>query len=323
MPRNKASPQKPHGKIRVLLVDDDGMARTAWKKVLGKSSQIKVIGEATPREFIRSIRNIAEPEVIVGGFSFVERGLIRSAKLIKTWGSRPKIIVIGENKEQVKEAYKAHADWAVASPFSEQDLITWIRAMSDDAKRLCSEYLSELVAIQKDNNQEEQFIKLIQEMLQLLFHPDLINPEKMETSDLSHPIRHGRLIFRNQAKKENLAEKDGLLKFDEFWEDARQNHGAKYVTVDVYNSEVIPSAIQSLGEYLTNLHGLFGLVIGRSLLKASLYPLTVALFENEKKAILPISDSELKEMLEYKAGGVNPVCLLQDLYQQLIADTGN
>lgn len=123
------------GKIRVLLVDDDEMARNAWKKVVSKSSQIQVIGETTLRDLERNIRNIYAPEVIVSGFPFVERGLVRSEKLIKTWGNFPKIIVICENKEQIKAGYKAHADWAAASPFSDQDLVTWIRAMSDNASR--------------------------------------------------------------------------------------------------------------------------------------------------------------------------------------------
>jgi hypothetical protein len=78
-----------------------------------------------------------------------------------------------------------------------------------------------------------------------------------------------------------------------------------------------------LGKYLNPLHGSFGIIIGRGLVKTNLHPLTIALFENEKKAILLLGDAELQEMLEYKAGGVNPACLLQDLYQKLIADAGN
>jgi DNA-binding NarL/FixJ family response regulator len=313
------------GKIRVLLVDDDEMARNAWKKVVSKSSQIQVIGETTLRDLERNIRNIYAPEVIVSGFPFVERGLVRSEKLIKTWGNFPKIIVICENKEQIKAGYKAHADWAAASPFSDQDLVTWIRAMSDDAKRLCSEYLAELVAIQKGSDQAQRFIKLIQGMLQLLFHPDLINPEKLDPLDSSQFFPKSRLLFRNQAKNDTVADKRkiGISTFDEFWKDARQNHESKYIAIDIYNSEITPVAIRVLGKYLTNLHGLFGIIIGRGPIKTRLYPLTVALFENEKKAILLLSDAELQEMLEYKAGGVNPACLLQDLYQKLIADAGN
>jgi len=58
-------------------------------------------------------------------------------------------------------------------------------------------------------------------------------------------------------------------------------------------------------------------------MKRGLHPLTVALFENEKRAILVLGEAELQEMLEYKVGGVNPACLLQDLYPKLIADAGN
>lgn len=308
------------GKIRVLLVDDDEMARNAWKKVLSKSSQIQVVGEAISRELVRNKNDIPVPEIIVSGFSFVEKGLIHSAKLIKTWGHSPKIIIICENKEQIKAAYKARADWAVAIPFSDQDLVTWIRAMSDDAKRLCGEYLERLNNLPGEGVQQSTFEKLIADMLQLLFHPDLVNPEKVDGIQSTRGAPFGRLIFRNQAKRqETAATEDEKKIFDEFWEDVRHTHKGKYITVDVHNSGLTPETIQSLGAYLTNIHGSFGLVIGRGSIAGKLYSLSISMFENEKKAILLLGDEDLQAMLEFKAGGVNPVCLLQDMYQRIIA----
>jgi DNA-binding NarL/FixJ family response regulator len=300
-------------------VDEDEMARNAWQRILSRSSQIEVIGETTPLELIRNFRDIPTPEIVVAGSSFAERGLIRSEKIRKQWGSFPKTIIVCENEEKVKAAFKARADWASIGPFSDQELITWTRALSDDAKRLCSEYLSELTTMEKGTDQHKTFLKLMQDILQLLFHPDLVNPKKMDSSNLSQEISRGRLIFRNQAKRG----KNRISDFNEFWEDAREFHQAKYVTVDIYNSEIVPAAIQALGKYLSNLHGSLGLIIGRSSEKPKLSPLTVALFENEKKVVIMLSDTEIQEMLEYKAGGVNPACLLQDLYQNLIADAEN
>jgi hypothetical protein len=296
------------------------MARSAWKRVLNKSSQIQVIGETTPLELIRNMKEIPIPEIVVAGFPFVESGLDRAEKIQKQWGNVPKTIILCRNKEEVKAAFKAHADWAAAVPFDDQDLITWIRALSDDAKRLCSEYLSELTALPQGSGHSQDFVRLIEAMLQLLFHPDLVNPERIESMDIAKLAHQGRVVFRNQARKENPAGNNGKPKFDEFWEDVRQHHDAKYVTVDVYNAEIPASAVQTLGAYLTDFHGSFGIIIGRGSLRSRLYPLTVAFFENNKRVILLCSDTEIQEMLEYKAGGVNPTCLLQDLYQKLIAD---
>lgn len=320
MARRKHLFNKATGQIRVLLVEDDDMARAGWKRVLGKSDQIRVVGETTLHALIKNIEKIPLPEIIITGFSFVERGMILSDELKKTWGNFPKNIIICENKEQVRIAYRSHADWATTKPFIDQDLVTWVRALSDDAKRLCSEYLAELVSIEKGSGQQQKFLKLVYAMLQLLFHPDLVNPEKIDLPDSPQSISPGRFVFRNQAKKENSESNGGKgeQKFDDFWEDARQNHESKYVAVDICNSEIDFAAIQRLGKYLTSSHGLLGLIIGRIPIKPRHYPLTVALFENEKKVILLLGDAELQEMLEYKAGGVNPVCLLKDLYQNLM-----
>lgn len=314
MPLKKPLPKELSGKIRVLLVDDNGMARNAWKKVFSKSSQIEVVGEVSPRELVKNTAHVPVPEIIVAGFSIVEQELIQSVRLVKVWGVFPKTIVICENREQVKEAYRKYANWAAVSPFSDQDLVTWIRALGDDAKRLCGEYLSKLITIEKGEGRQQDFLRLTQGILQLLFHPDLVNPEKIEV------FGFGRLVFRNQAKKENVNYDAGrsILKLDEFWEDVRQSHKSKYVAVDIHNSEIDASAVQILGKYLTDSHGRFGLIIGRGVIKESLFSLTAAIYENEKKVILLIGDAALQDMLEYKAGGINPVCLLQDFYQNLI-----
>jgi len=259
----------------------------------------------------------------VAGFRFVESYLVRTEKIKKGRRSWPKTIIICENNEEVRAAFKARADWACTVPFEDQDLITWIRALSDDAKWLCSEYLSELTSTEVRKEQYPVFLKLVQESLQLLFHPDLVNPDKKVVWERLNTVPQGRLIFRNQANRENNAGDKNTTRFNEFWKDMRQYHDAKHVTADVYNSEILSSAIQNLGRYLSTLHGSIGLVIGRSFIRSKIYPLTIALFENEKKIILLLSDLEIQEMLEYKAGGVNPACLLQDLYQQLIADAEN
>jgi hypothetical protein len=99
-------------------------------------------------------------------------------------------------------------------------------------------------------------------------------------------------------------------------------HKSKYVTVDIYNKKLEPGNITSLGEYLTESHGLLGLIIGRKLPSSDIDMMSIALFENERKVVLALDVLLLCEMLEYKAGGINPVCLLQGLYQKLIASTG-
>jgi DNA-binding NarL/FixJ family response regulator len=320
MPRRKPSKRIHAGKIRVLLVDEEDLARRAWKRILQKSSQIEVMGECKPGVFFKEMQNTPEPEVVVAGFSYVSACLAQLPKFQRLWGNVPRTIIICQSKLEIKEAFKAGAEWTVAIPFDDQELVTRVRASSDDAKRLCSDYLSALHALRGDSASDETYLKLIQDILQLLFHPDLVNPERMHVPDRAGRTQHGRLVFRNQAKSGSAARSEHDSRFNEFWEEGRQGHNAKYVTVDVYNAEVTAPALQALGNYLGPLHGTLGLIVGRDPIPSRLSRLAVALFENEKKAILTLGSAEIEEMLEYKAGGVNPTCLLQDLYQRLIAD---
>lgn len=320
MPHRASVPGNRMTKSGVLLVENDSMARNAWKKILSKSNQIRVIGEIATKEIGRIKINFPAPEIILTGFSFVERGLVRSEKLRKMWGTFPKIIVLCENKAQVGEAYRAHVDWAAAAPFNDHHLVTWVRALSADAKRLCEEYLSKLLNAERNELNRNEYYDAAREILQLLYHPDLVNPENIGIPNTGPVQPPQRLLFRNQAGVEAPGSGPEEKRFDEFWIDARQSHGAKYVTADLYNTRIAPAAISTLGRYLGELHGTFGLIVGRDFDEKALYPLTVSLFENERKAILLLDDERLQESLEYKAGGVNPACRLKDFYQKLIAD---
>ena len=312
------SPSQPFGKTRfllqasgeigVLLVDDNALARAAWKRVLSKSKQIKVVGETNPKDILSSAKELEAPEIIVGGLSFMEAGLLKEGRIRSFWGVQPKVILLAENKEQVKSAFKQGTDWAATKPFNDQDLINWVRTLGDDAKQLCSEYIDQLSALRIEKTYSEKYRELVSSILQLLFHPDLVNPEFAER--LSSASLAGRSVFRNQAKEH------------EFWIDANKVYQSRYVTVDIYNTVLESEYVALLGKYLSESHGLLGLIVGRKIPFSRLNAMSVSLFENQRKAVLFLDDSHLREMLEYKAGGINPVCLLQDLYQNLIASAG-
>lgn len=300
---------KASGQIRVLIVDEDAMVRKAWRKVLNDSRQIRVIGEANPFELGKFTNAPEPPEILVAGHSFMEAGYLKGGIQQSFWESRPKVIMIVENREQIKTAFKNGADFAAAKPFDSQDLITWVRALSDDAKRLCSEYHNRFSKIRAIQSQNKKYSELVGSILQLLFHPDLVNPESARM--LADVPLSSRLILRNQAREHK------------FWIDAHEMHRSKYLTFDIYNEPVGADKLKALGKYLSESHGLMGFVIGRNLSMHDLQVVSIAFFENEGKVVLPLDDSQLQAMLEYKAGGVNPAFELENLYQKLIADAGN
>ena len=296
------------GKIRVLLIHENDLARSAWKKVLEKSGHIAVVGAIETLETYHHPENTSAPEIIVASMSILNARVLRANHLKPIFGIRPRIIVLAENKEEVKIAFKEGADWATAEPIDTQDLITRVRALSGDAKKLCAEHRNNFSMIRSGNSQKRRFCDLVSSTFQLIFHPDLVNPECIVPP--SNNSMAGRLVFRNQARDHP------------FWIDAREIHQSKYVAVDVYNKRLKPETIPSLGKYLSESHGLFGLVVGRNSRSIDLDAMSKALFENERKVVLALDVSLLCEMLEYKAGGINPVCLLQDRYQKLIASSG-
>lgn len=297
--------QSAFGKIRVLLIHENELARSAWKKVLGKSDQISVIDAVQNLKSYHLSDVTQPPEIIIANMSILVSGMLRVDQLKTVFGIRPKIIILTENKDDVKIAFKQGADGATAEPFDAQDLITQVRALSGEAENLCAEYRDEFSIIKAGRSQMGKFYDLVSNSLQLIFQPDLVNPESVMTSS-ANPLL-SRLVFRNQARNH------------EFWIDTRQIHQSRYVTVDVYNNKLEPENIVTLGNYLSESHGLLGLIVGRRVLAHDLDEMSIALFENERKVVLILNETLIRDMLEYKAGGINPVCLLQDQYQKLIA----
>lgn len=295
-------------KIRVLLIHENELARSVWKKVLEKSGHIIVIGTIVSLEGYRLPEGTRPPEIIIASISILRTGVLRADLLKTMFGIRPRITILAESKADVKVAFKEGADWAAEEPIDTPDLITRVRALSGDSKRLCAEHRDNFSKISSGDSHKRKFGDLVSSTIQLIFHPDLVNPEYVALPP-NHSLA-GRLVFRNQARDH------------EFWIDTRESHRAKYVTTDIYNKILVPEDITLLGKYLSESHGLFGLAIGRSSTSTALEEMSIALFENEQKVVLPLDISALCEMLEYKAGGINPVCLLQDRYQRLIAAAG-
>lgn len=320
MPTKKSPPKKHPDRVSILIVDENKMARSAWKKILQRSGQVEIVGELALNEIPGKLKQTEPPEVIVAGNSYAEKGFLHNAKVKEIWGYFPKTLVICDKPQQVPPAFKAHADLAVCKPFDDQELVTWVRMISDEAKRLCEEYYGQLISNSAKQKERSGYLKLILSILQLLFHPDLVNPESVDIRD-TDALSNDRLVFRNQAKKGKI-QGNGALNFDEFWEDMRQDHNAKYIPIDIYNSEVPSQAIRRMASYLTPSHSSFGLVIGREKDLFKLRSMQVAQLDNEEKVILLLGHSDLQEMLEYKAGGINPACLLKIQYQQLVIKAG-
>lgn len=144
--------------------------------------------------------------------------------------------------------------------------------------------------------------------MEFLFHPDLVNPSSVERVSRVSGTR--RLIFRNQAAEH------------QFWIETLDTHAAKVVTVDIHDRDLKSENLNTLANFLSASHGNFGLVIGCNFSNL-LQTIPVFILNNSQKAILVITDSELEDMLAYKAGGINPVCLIEDLYQDLIISVMN
>jgi len=305
---NTEHAQTNSNQIRVLLVHENELASSAWEKILSRSGQIKIVDAIVTMESYHLPEGKQPPEIIIASMSFLDTGGLRADRLKAIFGIRPRIIIFSEDKEGVKIAFKEGADWAAVEPIDAQDLITQVRALSGDSKKLCAEYRDRFSLTEQEDRFTKEYCDLVERTMQLIFHPDLVNPESVMLSSI--PSQAGRLVFRNQARAH------------EFWIDARQVHQSKFVTVDIYNKMLEPRNITLLGKYLSITHGLLGLIVGRKSPSSDLNDISIALFENERKVILALGDPQLCEMLEYKAGGINPVCLLQDQYQNLIAMAG-
>lgn len=119
--------------IKVFLVDDHHIVRSALKGELDKRTNISVIGEASNgREAIEMLQNII-PDVILMDISMPEMNGLKATGIIKKKMPDVKILCLSmhDNKNYVSEIIRLGASGYVLKDSSPEELIEAIETVND------------------------------------------------------------------------------------------------------------------------------------------------------------------------------------------------
>jgi len=292
--------------IKVALVDDVPLAIEGWKRSLKNEVDIEIALETTPNK-LSEIRKYPLPVeiILVGAWWLATKAGREWLRTLKGLNYRPKVIAIATTEIEIRNAQKAGVDEAALSPIKRGDLVSLVRGLSRDDKRVSEFYANRLLEIRQAKGNNTSYEDLIYSILQLLFDSDLINPKYVDRD-----IGVRDLIFLNLGKHR-------------FWMEIKTRYGVDYLIFFLgnKNANFVSSELDELGKYLDGPFGRFGILFTRNDAGKNACNLQLAIYKNYQKIILIMNEVHLREMLALKAARMDPLEVLQDLYEEIIGSS--
>lgn len=291
-------------KIKVLLIAKEDLVLEGWSRVLSQAADIELLASINNFSLNTASRLDHPPEIIVAHESW-----LRSPK-VRKWISqvrtkyRTKIIAVVRNTTRGKSLRMIGVDESIQSPFGGQQLINLIRGLSRDDKNLCMYYAQQLESMPRGAAHFGTYIELISNILQLTFSRAFSNPQMKST--YSSGERFVYLTFENRSDHR-------------FWNGLKKSFGTHYVLFSIQNNPaLLTQQFGKLGKYLVEPVGKLGFLCNRQAPEDAFDMLQVAAFQNDGKLILLLSDKQLRTLLAFKAAGVEPTELIEEIYQHLV-----
>jgi hypothetical protein len=180
-----------------------------------------------------------------------------------------------------------------------------IRYINPDA--ICPEaetLKSTLSAIPNGPKYAADYQKLMLEVLNFLFVPDLIDGQ-LEVRTIDGTERRD-IIFTNDSD-------------ESFWDYIRNEHSSLLLMFEVKNTNTIEIAhVNQTATYLGDRLGHLGFILSRNPLEVSARKKIYSVYNdsNPRKMILTLSDKDIEQMLEMKCQGEDPMRYIQKQYRQ-------
>lgn len=293
-----------NNKIKVLLIAEEDLVMEGWSRVLGPATDIELL--ASIQDFSEStvLKLNNPPEIIVAHESWLKSLKARKwISLIRT-NYRTKIIAVVKNAANVKKLRLIGVDESIQLPFRGRQLIDLIRGLSRDDKNLCMYYAQQMESTPRGAEHFGTYIELISNILQLIFSQVLTNLQVRNT--YSSGDRFVYLTFEN-------------ISDHRFWVELKKRFEAHYIVFSIQNNPALLSPqFGKLGKYLVEPVGKLGFLCNRQVPDHAFDALQLAAFQNDGKVIILLSDQQIRTLLAFKAAGVDPTELLEEIYQGLI-----
>jgi hypothetical protein len=163
---------------------------------------------------------------------------------------------------------------------------------------------AELVAIQPGTTEASKYQRLVLEILNFLFNPELIDGE-MEVKTFDETERRD-IIFTNDSDQS-------------FWSYVRTEHSAFLLMFEVKNTDSVETShLNQTATYLGERLGRFGFLVTRKPPSEAKQKKTFSIYNdsNPRKIILILSDQDLREMLDMKCRRADPMRFIQRMYRK-------
>lgn len=161
-----------------------------------------------------------------------------------------------------------------------------------------------LRAVAVGKEQATDYQRLVLEVLNFLFNPELINGElEVETVD---GTERRDIIFTNDSDKS-------------FWAYLRTEHSSIFLMFEVKNTESLSNIyFNQVATYLGDRLGRLGFIVTRHPMENAQREKAFSIYNDShpRKIILTLSDDDLNHMLDMKCAGGDPMRHVQELYRQ-------
>jgi DNA-binding NarL/FixJ family response regulator len=292
-------------KIRVFLIDDEPLAIKGWKELLSKAGDFQVTGEVSTRKLSGSIKALPQFDIVLAGKDLLDLATRKhTIDALKKRSLTAKIVLIIDNKDDARRAQRAGIDEAIQSPFQSNTLINLLRGLHQEPKKRCAYYVGQLENLRSSNKNDKNYETLMSDILEFLFAPHLTD-RYLKVSTFQGE-RECSLLFLNGGN-------------NPFWERIHADHQAHRLLFDIRNTSPLkPQHVERLGERLMKEIGQIGILVTHSDVAVPIQRLQVALYKNQSKMILFLTNSQIRNMLTQKAAGIDPTELFQDIYEEFI-----
>lgn len=176
--------------------------------------------------------------------------------------------------------------------------------IDEDACKEAEALKEKLAAVQPGREQAEEYQRLVLEILNYLFNPELIAGEpQVRTID---GTERRDIIFTNDSD-------------ESFWAYVRTNHDGIFVMFEAKNTNDLGLAdINQTAAYLGDRIGRFGVIVTRQSPKETVHRKIFAVWNDsgpDRKVILTLSDDELRELLDARCREQSPTKWMQNHYR--------
>lgn len=301
-------------RIRVLIADDQVIAREGMQRIIERADDIEVLDPvSTAPEVLVQVRR-KRPDVLLLDLRWHhdDHSIVEVIAQIRK--EYPNLCIVGVTAYDhlIPQAKEAGATWVISKYVGKDELIRLIRTAyvaMQEAPGL--DELSEAQAAWErirhrqpgvENSAHENDIGTILETVLFPYLTDL----RRQPPNFSGTYRRD-LLFANYTTHP-------------FWQNMVQLHGAGQVVFEVKNTAAVElDHVSQLSGYLGAGLGRLGFIVARSRPAEAIIRRSIQVFHDDRKAILFLCDDDLSAMLQLKEAGEDPTAVIAKHYNGFVA----